>query len=170
MEEVDKGCPIIRTGVSGWMFLLVPAYPGCPGQKAVKWLCVCVSLCVCILHQNLLLQVILEILPKLEYDWDRLPVKQKWSERAWILSTQIITCSCTILHCIWFCCQPFYQLHFQLLHSSQYSLTPSSPSFKLPFSQWSYMIKFPLVLFLHLFWKRTCRKLNITSNKWHRFL
>jgi len=25
-------------GVSGWMFLLVPAYPGCPGQTAVKWL------------------------------------------------------------------------------------------------------------------------------------
>jgi len=29
------------------MFLLVPAYPGSPGQKAVKWLCV--SLCVCLL-------------------------------------------------------------------------------------------------------------------------
>ena len=25
-------------GVSGWMFLLVPAYPGCPGKTAVKWL------------------------------------------------------------------------------------------------------------------------------------
>jgi len=24
------------------MFLLVPAYPGSPGQKTVKWLCVCV--------------------------------------------------------------------------------------------------------------------------------
>jgi len=24
------------------MFLLVPAYPGCPGSKAVKRLCVCV--------------------------------------------------------------------------------------------------------------------------------
>ena len=24
------------------MFLLVPASPGSPGQKAVKWLCVCV--------------------------------------------------------------------------------------------------------------------------------
>jgi len=42
MEEDDKGCPIIRMGVSGWMFLLVPAYPGSPGQKAVKRLCVCV--------------------------------------------------------------------------------------------------------------------------------
>jgi len=29
--------------VSGWMFLLVPAYPGSPGQKAVKRLCVCVD-------------------------------------------------------------------------------------------------------------------------------
>jgi len=42
MEEGDKGCPMIRMGVRGWMFLLVPAYPGCPGQKAVKRLCVCV--------------------------------------------------------------------------------------------------------------------------------
>ena len=32
---------MIRMGVSGWMFLLVPAYPGSPGQKAVKRLCVC---------------------------------------------------------------------------------------------------------------------------------
>ena len=28
------------------MFLLVPAYPGSPGQKAVKRLCVCVCVCV----------------------------------------------------------------------------------------------------------------------------
>jgi len=28
------------------MFLLVPAYPGSPGQKAVKRLCVCVRACV----------------------------------------------------------------------------------------------------------------------------
>ena len=42
MEEDDKGCPMIRMGVSGWMFLLVPAYPGSPGQKAVKRLCVCI--------------------------------------------------------------------------------------------------------------------------------
>ena len=42
MEEVDKGCPMIRMGVSGWVFFLVPAYPGSPGPKAVKWLCVCV--------------------------------------------------------------------------------------------------------------------------------
>jgi len=41
MEEVDKGCPMISMGVSGWMFLLVPAYPGSPGQKAV--VCVCNS-------------------------------------------------------------------------------------------------------------------------------
>ena len=42
MEEGDKGCLIIRMGVSGWVFLLVPAYPGCPGPTAVKRLCVCV--------------------------------------------------------------------------------------------------------------------------------
>jgi len=43
MEEDDKGCPMIRMGVSGWVFLLVPAYPGSPGPKAIKRLCVCVS-------------------------------------------------------------------------------------------------------------------------------
>jgi len=36
MEKDDKGGTMIRMGVSGWMFLLVPAYPGCPGLKAVK--------------------------------------------------------------------------------------------------------------------------------------
>ena len=46
MEEDDKGCPMIRMGVSGWVFLLVPAYPGCPRPKAVKWL-LCVCVCVC---------------------------------------------------------------------------------------------------------------------------
>jgi len=33
-----------RRGVSGWMFLLVPAYPGSPGQRAVKRSCVCVCI------------------------------------------------------------------------------------------------------------------------------
>ena len=44
MKEVDKECPMIRTGVSG--FLLVPAYPGSPGTAnqeqlglTVKQLC-----------------------------------------------------------------------------------------------------------------------------------
>ena len=36
MEKDDKGSTMIRMGVSGWMFLLVPAYPGCQGSKAVK--------------------------------------------------------------------------------------------------------------------------------------
>ena len=35
MEKDDKGSTMIRMGVSGWMFLLVPAYPGCPRSKAV---------------------------------------------------------------------------------------------------------------------------------------
>jgi len=30
----------------GWFILLVPAYPGCPGKKAVKCLCVCVLYCM----------------------------------------------------------------------------------------------------------------------------
>ena len=37
-----RWCAMIRMGVTGWMFLLVPAYPGSPGQKAVKRMCVCV--------------------------------------------------------------------------------------------------------------------------------
>jgi len=41
MEEDDKWCPMIRTGVSGWVFLLVRAYPRCPGPKALKMV-VCV--------------------------------------------------------------------------------------------------------------------------------
>ena len=44
MEKGDKGSTLTRMGVSGWMFLLVPAYPGCPGQTAVKWLLCC---CCC---------------------------------------------------------------------------------------------------------------------------
>jgi len=32
---------MIGMGVSGWTFLLVPAYLGSPGQRAVKRLCVC---------------------------------------------------------------------------------------------------------------------------------
>jgi len=35
---VYVGSTLTRMGVSGWMFLLVPAYLGCPGQTAVKWL------------------------------------------------------------------------------------------------------------------------------------
>jgi len=48
--------------VSGWMFLLVPAYPGSHRQTAVKWLCVmsaCMRVCVCVhayvsnIHRNI---------------------------------------------------------------------------------------------------------------------
>ena len=35
-----------------WFILLVPAYPGCPGKKAAKRLCVCV--CVVVLRGKLL--------------------------------------------------------------------------------------------------------------------
>ena len=41
MEKVDKGCLMTRMGVSGWMFLLVPAHPGSPGKRAIKQLCAC---------------------------------------------------------------------------------------------------------------------------------
>jgi len=38
MEEADKGWFMIMIVVSGWMFLLVPAHMGSPGQRAVKQL------------------------------------------------------------------------------------------------------------------------------------
>ena len=46
---VDKGCLMIRMGMSGWMFLLVPAYLGSPGSEAVKRLCVCVPVITSVL-------------------------------------------------------------------------------------------------------------------------
>jgi len=52
MEEDDKGCPMIRMGVSGWVFLLVPAYPGSPGPKAIKRWCVCVTIIAIIKWEN----------------------------------------------------------------------------------------------------------------------
>ena len=53
MEEDDKGCLMIRMGVSWWVFLLVPAYPGCPDQRPLNGcvcVCVCVSVTVCYPH------------------------------------------------------------------------------------------------------------------------
>ena len=41
MEEVDKGCLMIRMGVSGWMFHLVPANWVVPDQRPLNS-CVCV--------------------------------------------------------------------------------------------------------------------------------
>ena len=35
MEEDDKGCPMIRMGVSGRVFLLVAAYLSSPGPTVV---------------------------------------------------------------------------------------------------------------------------------------
>ena len=37
MEEDDKGCPMIRMGVSGWVFLLVPAYRVVPDQRPLTF-------------------------------------------------------------------------------------------------------------------------------------
>jgi len=42
-------------GVSGWMFLLVPAHPGCPGQNPESCITVslvCVHVCVISLHNK----------------------------------------------------------------------------------------------------------------------
>ena len=46
MDEADKGRLMTTIGVSGWMFLLVPAHPGCPGQNPESRktvVCVCVD-------------------------------------------------------------------------------------------------------------------------------
>jgi len=60
------------------MFLLVPAYPGSPGQKAVKrlYVCVCVCVCVCLLDRllsfdSLCLAAVCEIkcIPRFVADW-----------------------------------------------------------------------------------------------------
>ena len=45
MEEADKVWLMIRIGVSGWMFILVPTYRGCPWQNPESRkmvVCVCV--------------------------------------------------------------------------------------------------------------------------------
>jgi len=44
MEEADKDWMMIRM-VGGWVFLLVPAHPGSPGQRAVKRLLCCCCCC-----------------------------------------------------------------------------------------------------------------------------
>ena len=49
MEKGDKGSTLTRMGVSGLMFLLVPAYQGCPGQTAVKWLLLLLLVIFCLL-------------------------------------------------------------------------------------------------------------------------
>jgi len=45
MEEADKGCLVIRMGVSGSMFLLVPAHPVVVLDKVALNGLVC--MCVC---------------------------------------------------------------------------------------------------------------------------
>jgi len=44
-------------------FLLVPAYPASPGQKAIKWLCVCVCvlLIISVLIQAILIENICQV-------------------------------------------------------------------------------------------------------------
>jgi len=51
MDEADNRWLMTMTGVSGWMFLLVPAHPGSPRQnpeshKMVVCACVCVRMCM----------------------------------------------------------------------------------------------------------------------------
>ena len=51
---------------------LVPAHPGSPGQRAVKWVCVCVyiSVCLCV-----------------RYMWQLLPMQTAWHQRLMLLIT-----------------------------------------------------------------------------------
>jgi len=52
MEEAHKDWMTIRM-VGRWMFPLVPAHPGSPGQRTVKWLlllcCIFTGFCYCTL-------------------------------------------------------------------------------------------------------------------------
>ena len=52
MEKGDKGSTLTMMGVSGWMFLLVPAYPGCPGSKAVKRSLLLLLFILCIMYAS----------------------------------------------------------------------------------------------------------------------
>jgi len=55
MEEADKDWMMIRM-VGGWVFLLVPAHPGSPGQRAVKQLlCYCCNCSLLSLNGRLVL-------------------------------------------------------------------------------------------------------------------
>jgi len=75
MEEADKYWMMIRM-VGGWVFLLVPAHPGSPGQRAVKRL-LCCCCCFCILSPTImfLLQFCMSplccifIFPLLHFTW-----------------------------------------------------------------------------------------------------
>ena len=75
MEKDDKGSTMIRMGVSGWMFLLVLAYPGCPGSKAVKRSLLLLYLVLCRLckvhkpHHNLTLTTVFGASPKNDFLW-----------------------------------------------------------------------------------------------------
>jgi len=52
MDEADKGRLMTTIDVSGWMLLLVPAHPGCPGQNPEsRKTVVCVCVCVCVFLQ-----------------------------------------------------------------------------------------------------------------------
>jgi len=49
MDETDKERMMTAIGVSGWIFLLVPAHPGCPRQHPEsRKMVVCASVRVCI--------------------------------------------------------------------------------------------------------------------------
>jgi len=50
MDEADKGRLMTTIGVSGCMFLLVPAQPGCPRQNPERCKTV---VCVCVCEQGI---------------------------------------------------------------------------------------------------------------------
>jgi len=60
MEEADKDWMMIRM-VGEWVFLLVPAHPGTPGQRAMKQL-----LLFYVMNSGELLSLWLLLLPSLE--------------------------------------------------------------------------------------------------------
>jgi len=61
MEEADKGWLMTTICVSGWMFLLVPAHPDCPGQNPES----CKMAAVVVILQNMYIK---------KWNYDKAPV------------------------------------------------------------------------------------------------
>jgi len=60
MDETDEGRMMATIGASGWMSVVIPAHPGCPGQnpesrKTVVCMCVCCCMCACGIAESTLM-------------------------------------------------------------------------------------------------------------------
>ena len=135
MEEVDKGCLMIRTGASGWVFLLVPAYPGSPGHRAINQLCVCVclsydeKLSCCIVGTQFTLGMMIDrcglsVCQGCTGD-EREMAKQiaSVSPRSVSLSVCVTITVSLILTCVFLCCQEDMWLIYTMVPSVLYAFS-----------------------------------------------